>query len=248
MQVECKLCGHNVEKDQTYHCLDRGEVTYECVDEERCKQIREDGVRLQEETAKREFEKKYGFAEDDLEKVERGSRFFKKKGTKRFFKANGFLGGDYTEIHKDTYDHRKLREKYCNILTRQDFKDVYGFEPVKLTSLCSDTSFRDGGNMLYYKMENDKYVFYTKNNLSGYWKRVDNDELHDHYYYKYICKDEDEIKEYNQKKKRKNEQFMIDFRKKCKREYEKQSSNFSSYRVEPVVANSYFFNVNSLEL
>lgn len=39
MLVTCKNCNHEYDESRMYVCLDKGEKTYECVDENNCKKI-----------------------------------------------------------------------------------------------------------------------------------------------------------------------------------------------------------------
>ena len=210
-EVICSLCRRSVDKNEVFYCHDMGKITYECIDEKSCKRIvkkqHDDKEEEKKKIANAEFMETYGFNPDKLKKCGYGeSDLYMYRKKKMFFRKNCF---DYR--YELVEDNEKLLEEYMPPKTADEFEDRYGFPTDDLVYLVNDCSFRNGGDVVYYvKKDNEfgEYEFYADNNFGSGWRKVKTQDMYDHYYYKYICEDEEKIQEYRDEQKRKIEEIF----------------------------------------
>lgn len=83
-----------------------------------------------------------------------------------------------------------------SIVTNTNFIEHFGFPIAELTLITKNDQTRTGGQDVYYKKTDDKYVFYEYTLKDGVWYTDDGDDAYEYYYYTYMCKDEEELENY----------------------------------------------------
>ncbi len=114
-------------------------------------------------------------------------------------------------------------------ITSSKFEEHFGFPVDELTLVTKNDQTRTGGQNVYYKKTDDKYAFYEYTLKDKVWYTDDGEDAYEYYYYTYMCKDEEELKNYKKECEERKKQRQS----KSQEEFNKNSYTNDEFKVEP---------------
>lgn len=217
--ADCSACGREIQKISSYQCNEGGGViSYTCFDEQSCRAIvkdrldreneaekirREKNMKEAEEMRKTCFTSEFGFSDKKLVKIGyRENKCFRRKGTKdEFYEQDHGVESGYKLVDRESDRFKELVKAHVPVKTDEEFKERFGFDVGELTFIVRDYLCRDGGHDAYYRMEDGEWVFYRYGGASPGWRRDASKSAYEHYYYRYICQDDEEREKFEDERR-----------------------------------------------